>query len=168
MIGKTFLGTLRKYDNFRVEDQIYIKAVIKHRDEGSVQEFLTPFATKLGIDNITPLFTFPVRWKKIVIDTSDYIRNMYRVTYGETEFEARLSEIAVTRKLVEGTDIFEYSIELIKPASGDLEDKVIVEAYLDYKEENDAGKMVYREFDVKMELLEAKNPMDKEVACDLL
>jgi len=168
MIDKMFLGTLRKYDNFRADELIYVKAVIKHIDESSTQEFLTPFAKKLGIDNIIPLFAFPVRWKKLVLDTSDYIQSKYRINFGDTEFQANLQNIGITRKLVDGSDIFEYSLEFVKQASDDLEDRVIVEAYLDYKEENAAGKMVYKEFEVKLELLEEKSTLQADSPDDLL
>lgn len=154
MLNGTFTGTLRKYDSFRVDDLIYISAIIKHKNETSTQSFLNSFATKMNAENIKTLFDFPVRWKKLVIDTSDYIQSTYKIVFGETEFKARLSSITITRKLVEGNDIFEYSFEFIKKASADLEDRVIVEAYLDYKEEDNKGKMVYKEFDVKLELLE--------------
>lgn len=160
-----FPGILRKYENCRVEDVIYIKVHIKHTDESPTQSFLDTFANKLGIDNMTELFTYPVRWRKMIIDTSDYSRSKYRITFGEMEFEAELYEISINRKLVHGTDIFEYTLEFMKPASGDLEDKVIVEAYLDYKEENEAGKKVYKPFEVKMELLEKtteENTEEKE------
>ena len=167
MVNKIFLGTLRKYDNFRADDLIYVKVLIKHKDESSTQEFLTPFANKLGIDNIIPLFAYPVRWKKLVIDTSDYIQSKYRITFAETEFEANLHGISVTRKLVDGIDIFEYSIDFVKEASDDLEDRVIVEAYLDYKEENEAGKMVYKDFEVKLELLEEKSTAQTDLPDDL-
>lgn len=167
MIGKTFLGTLRKFESFRDEANIYVKIIIKHTSEGAVQEFLTPFATKQNIDNLPPLFTWPVRWKKMVFDTSDFVQNTYRIKFGEVEFEAELNSITVTRKLVNGSDIFDYSLELIKPASEGLEDRVIVEAYLDYKEENDEEKMVRKDFDVNMELLEVKKSMT-ETSEDLL
>ena len=159
MIEKPFLGTMRKFESFRNEANIYVKIIIKHISEGAVQEFLTPFAKRQNIENLTPLFLWPVRWKKMVFDTSDFVQNTYRIKFGEVEFEAELNSITVTRKLVNGSDIFDYSLELIKPASEGLEDRVIVEAYLDYKEENAEEKMVYKEFEVTMELLEVKKSM---------
>jgi hypothetical protein len=154
MIGSNFRGILKKYENIRTENGIYVRMIIRHTNESPNQTFLKPFASKV-IDNVEHLFTFPVRWKKLVIDTSDYINKAYEVNFGEAPtFIANLSEIGITRKLVDGSDIFEYSLHLEKELSTDTLDRLIAEAYLNYKEENEAGKEVLKEFDVKFEIAE--------------
>jgi len=163
MINKRFLGILKKYESCRIEDDIYVKVLIKHKDEGSVQTFLDPFIKRLGIDNIKNLFDYPVRWKRMVIDTSDYVLSSYKITFGEIDFNAVLHEILITRKLVEGNDIFDYSLVFMKPPSSDeLLDPVIIEAYLNYKEENDAGKRVLKEFDINLELLNKEDSLTEQ------
>jgi hypothetical protein len=154
MIGKEFLGTLRKYENVRRDNKIFVKVLIKHINEQSVQTFLDSFAKKLGIDNIENLFACPVRWRKSVIDTSDFIKRTYSIDFGELEFVADLQEISITHKLSQGNDIFEYSLLFIKEASKDTQDQLIAEAYLNYKEEDEKGKEKIVDFRVKIELLE--------------
>jgi len=154
MIDQTFPATLKKYENVRIDDSIHVRVVIKHINEGSVQAFLKPFSKKLGMENIDPIFTFPVRWKKMVIDTSDYIKPNYKVKFEEVEFIAKLMEISVTRKPIDGDDLFEYSLSFDKELSSDITDRLIVEAYLNYKEEDDDGKRLLKKFDVKLEWLQ--------------
>lgn len=156
MIGKTFLGVLKKYENVRIDGNVCVKIVIKHINESSIQAFLTPFAKKLGVSKIENLFECPVRWKKMVIDTYDYTKKTYDVTFGQVEFTADLNEIGISRKLVDGTDVFEYSLHLEKDISTDHLDRLVAEAYLNYREENEAGREVFKEFDVRMELSDKK------------
>jgi len=154
MIDKEFPGILKKYEPFRVENDIFIKLLIKHSSHGSYQSFLKEFSEKLSL-NMEPLFAFPVRWKKIVFDTTDYILKNYRIKFGQADpFIAKLEEISIARKFLNGEDIFDYSLSFSKKASKDILDRLMTEAYLDYKEEDENGKKIVVEFDVKTELLE--------------
>jgi len=162
MVDQRFLGTLKKYETVRIDDEIQVKVLIKHSDEGSVQTFLNSFSKKLGIDNVESLFTYPVRWKKMVLDTSDFIQRTYTITFGEVEFIANLQEISIAHKLNQGSELFDYSLHFTKEASTDLLDKLVAEAYLDYKEENDDGKKVIVEFDVSLELMEGVKQQTEE------
>lgn len=147
------MGVLKKYDPIRVESGIVIKAVIKHVDHSSTQTFLNDLSKKLSL-GLEPLFTFPVRWDKIRFRTDDYERKTFDVSFGEIDFTCNLESIAISRKFVDGADIFEYSLEFNKEPSKDTTDNLITEAYLNYKEEDENGKMKVVEFEVDMELLE--------------
>lgn len=156
MINNPFLGVLKKYQPFRRNEDgnIFIDILIKHVNHGGVQTFLDSFSTKLGIDNVKPLFEFPVRWEKLVINTSDYVHPAYKVTFEEADFVAELQKIGITQKFVDDGEVFEYSLHFFKEASSDALDRVIAESYLNYKEENPDGKRVVVEFEVNLELLE--------------
>lgn len=164
MIGKNFQGVLKKYENIRLDSTMHVRLIIRHINESPNQNFLKPFATKV-VDSIEHLFNYPVRWKKLVIDTSDYVNKAYNVTFGEAPtFVANLYEIGITRKLVDGSDIFEYSFHLEKELSTDKLDLLVAEAYLNYKEEDENGKEVLQEFDVKFEIAEkTQNSLDDPV-----
>ena len=163
MIGTTFYGTLKKYENIRVEDAINIRLIIKHVSENSVQNFLDSFEDQVVSTNIKALFEFPVQWKKLVIDASDYIKNAYHIDFGDVEFTARLCEIVITRKYAQGSEVFEYSLVFEKPASEDHIDRLVVEAYLNYKEENAEGRRIIKEFDIKLELLDQKQTSQESI-----
>ena len=155
MIGNSFTGILKKFGNFRtVDDVVVVKLSIKHSNEGSVQTFLDSFVKKLAIDGIDNNFTFPVRWKKLVFDVSDFINKTYLVKFDEVEFKADLDEISITHKFANGNELFDYNLSFTKEPSKDNLDLVIAEAYLNYKEENDAGKKEFYDFPVTMELIE--------------
>ena len=163
MIDHFFSGTLKKYNPVRVEDNLQIHVQIQHIDESSTQTFLNSIRSTLKTDNVVELFTYPVRWDKIRLNVSDFVQKTYNVTFGEFDFTATLEQITVTRKLVDGSDIFDYSLIFMKlPCDND---KVISEAYLNYKEENDKGKKVIMMFDVKLTLLEnVKQTMEEDVS----
>ena len=164
MIGKKFQGVLKKYENVRLDSTMHVRLIIRHINESPNQTFLKPFAEKV-IDSVEHLFEYPVRWKKLVIDTSDYVNKAYDITFGEAPtFVANLYEIVITRKLSEGSDIFEYSFHLEKELSSDTSDLLIAEAYLNYKEEDDNGKEILQEFDVTFEIAEKpQNSLDDSV-----
>lgn len=162
MINKSFLGTLKKFENSRIDNVLLIKLTIKHTDEGAVQTFLNPYFEKIAITNTQSIFEYPVIWKKLSFDTSDFVQKTFKVTYGAVSFEAQLKEINVTHKMVEQNDVFDYQFHFTKVPSNDNQDKVIAEAYLNYKEENEDGKEVMMEFDVEMELLDKKDSISDE------
>ena len=153
MIDKTFSATLKKYEPVRGENNIFIKIVIKHTNHGEIQTFLNPMSKKLALD-FEQLFTFPVRWKKMVFDTSDYDRKTYNIKFGDVEFVADLDDISITHKFLDGAEIFEYYFGFSKESSKDTLDRLMAEAYLNYKEEDENGKKIAVEFDVTAVLLE--------------
>ena len=162
MISGIFRGVLKKYEPVRLESGIFYKVVIKHINNGPIQTFLKDFSKKLdlGLDSI---FEFPVRWNNIKFDTSDYERKTYDISFGEIDFSGTLESISVKHKIVEGDDIFEYSLEFLKEASRDTTDNLISEAYLNYKEEDEEGKMRTVEFEVDIELIEKAQQIDESV-----
>jgi len=154
MINQTFSGTLKKYEPVRtIDGDIFIKILIKHSNHGGVQTFLNDFSKKLSLD-LEPLFVFPVRWDKISFSTKDYGRKTYNITFESETFTANLDKISISRKLIDGTDIFDYSMEYSKEPSIDILDKLMVEAYLNYKEEDENGKKHVVEYAIRTELLE--------------
>ena len=166
MIGSTFQAVMTKYSHVNKENQVFVIVAIKHVSEGDVQSFLDSFEKSVGTDNYKPLFSYPVRWKTIKIDTSDYEKNYFEVGFADFAFDAQLVEIAVVRKNKNGSDIFEYTMTFLKDVGNNNEDAIIASTYLKHKEENEDGKMVIQEFDVDLVLADQKqklNPEDTKV-----
>jgi hypothetical protein len=163
MINKQFLGVMTKHTHAYIDNEVFVKIGIKHTDVGDIQTFLSSFEEKLSATNVKSLFEYPVRWKKIVIDTSDYEKNTFLVGFDEIEFDAQLQEIHVTRKNRHGLDSFEYTLHFLKEVGRDNEDSTIAKTYLKYKEENEEGKLVIKEFPVDLELLDEVNTHTPEI-----
>lgn len=153
MLDGEFYGVMTKHTHAFIDNEVFVKIGIKHTNVGDVQSFLSSIEDKLNIKNIKPLFAYPVRWKKLVIDTSDYEKNTFDVSFDEITFQATLNDIQISRKTKDGTDIFEYTLNFRKEVGVDNEDSVTAKTYLKYKEENEDGKMVIKEFPVELTLL---------------
>ena len=155
MLNKNWDGVMTKHLHAHKGEQVLSKVSIKHTNEGDVQSFLDSFEDALGNNNFKQLFKFPVRWKKMAIDTSDYEKNHFRVNFDEIEFDANLVEISITRKVKNGLDVFEYLLTFLKDVES--EDTSIAVAYLNRKEENEDGKKVIVQYPVKLELTDESN-----------
>ena len=153
MLNKTWDGVMTKFGHAKKEETVCAVLTLKHTNEGDVQNFLDSFEKELETNNFKQLFEFPVRWKKLAIDTSDYEKNYFNVEFDEIEFNAKLVEISVTRKVKNGIDNFEYQMTFTKEV--ETEDAVAAVTYLNNKEENEEGKMVIVEYPVNLKLVEA-------------
>ncbi len=152
MLNRDWDGIMTKFGHVKKDEQVFTTFAVKHVNEGEVQSFIDSFEKELETNNYSQLFAFPVRWKKLVIDTSDYEKNNLRVQFDEVNFEATLTEISVTHKVKNGSDVFEYVLTFIKEVES--EDTVSVVTYLNNKEENDEGKKVFVEYSVNLALSE--------------
>ena len=150
MLNKHWNGILSKFSLAKKGEHVCIVLSIKHTNEGDVQNFIDSFEKELGTDNYTQLFKYPVRWKKLVIDTSDYEKNTFDVEFDEVDFKAKLVEINVSAKRKNGIDVFEYVLNFVKDV--ETEDTTSAYTYLNNKEENEDGKKVLVEYDVKLSL----------------
>lgn len=153
MLNKTWDGVMTKFGHAKKDENVCVVLTLKHTNEGDVQNFLDSFEKELETNNFKQLFEFPVRWKKLSIDTSDYDKNYFSVEFDEIEFNAKLVEISVTRKTKNGIDTFDYLMTFIKEV--ETEDAVAAVTYLNNKEENEEGKMVIIQYPVKLSLSEA-------------
>lgn len=151
---------MTKHLHAKSEDEVLSKVSIKHTNEGDVQNFLDSFEDILGTNNFKQLFTFPVRWKKMVIDTSDYDKNNFIIDFDEIQFNGKLIDISISRKYKNGSDIFEYVLTFSKEV--EHEDIAIVVAYLNRKEEDEDGKKITVEYNVKLELTADTNATPTE------
>jgi len=153
MIDKIFPGTLIKHTHFYEENDVFVKFSIKHTSEGDVQSFIDSFEQKIANDSIKSLFNYPIRWKKIVIDTTDYEKCHMNVSFDEVDFDCDLTEIAVSRKIKNGAESFEYVLTFSKDVGLQNEDSAFVKTYLKYKEEDENGKKKIVEFDVNLTVI---------------
>jgi len=161
MIQNPFMATLKKYEPVRVESLIFYKILIKHVSHGEMQSFLNDFSKELNLE-LDRLFLSPVRWKKMTLDSSDYVKKHYKISFTEDDvhFFADLEEIQINRKWIDDSDVFEYSLVFKKEATSDITDRLVTEAYLNYKEENGDGKMQFIEFEITTELQENVQQLD--------
>jgi len=154
MLNINWQGVMTRHLHAKADEDVYSKVSIKHTNEGDMQSFLNSFEDTLETNNFKQLFTFPVRWKKLGIDTSDYEKNHFIVDFDSVQFTARLVDIAITRKCKNGIDIFEYVLSFMKEVEN--EDTSIAVAYLNRKEEDEDGKKNIVEYDVKLTLTDEK------------
>jgi len=160
MLNTNWDGIMTKHLHGKQDETVYSKVVIKHTNEGDVQSFINSFEKELGTNNYKQLFEFPVRWKKLSIDTSDYTKNYFLVEFDEIDFNAKLVDISISRKNKNGIDVFEYMLTFIKDVENG--DTAIAVSYLNNKEENEDGKKVFVEYSVKLTLTEETNSVPVE------
>ncbi len=156
MLSGEWQGNMTKHQHVYKEEEVFVKFSIKYTSEGDVQDFLKSFQTKVGTDNLTHLFNYPVRWKKMSIDTSEYEKNYFTVGFDEIDFDAQLVDIQISRKFKNGNDLFEYVFTFIKDVGEENEDSVIAKTYLNHKEEDENGKKVVVRYPVLLTLLDKK------------
>jgi predicted solute-binding protein len=75
------------------------------------------------------------------------------VSFDEVDFDCDLTEIAVSRKIKNGAESFEYVLTFSKDVGLQNEDSAFVKTYLKYKEEDENGKKKIVEFDVNLTVI---------------
>jgi hypothetical protein len=160
MLNKDWSGYMTKFGHAKKDETVCVTFTLKHVNEGEIQSFLNSFEKELATNNFKQLFEFPVRWKKLVIDTSDYEKRHFNVEFDEIEFKATLLEISITRKVKNGMDVFEYLLNFAKDV--EVEDATAAVTYLNNKEENEDGKKVLVEYPVTLTLSDERSSVDPE------
>lgn len=150
MINKPFKGTLTKCSHFSKDNNVLVKFTVKHSEIGQVQFFLESIEKELKHKNIMSLFDYEVQWKSITLDASDWIKNYFVLDFDESQFDARLTEIKITRKSKQGSDHFDYIMTFQKELGANNQDSIFAKTYLNYKEEDENGKKIVILFDVNL------------------
>lgn len=156
MLNKDFLGSLVKHTHVHIDSDVFVRFGVKHTSDYTTQNFLDSLEDTLNVSNIRVLFRDSIQWRKIVIDTSDWIGNKMNILFDETEFDAKLVSITVTRKTPKngGDETYEYVMEFIKEVGLDNEDAVFAKSYLKVKEEDENGKKHVMTFNVEIKPIE--------------
>jgi hypothetical protein len=161
MLDKAFPAVLTKHTHFYEEDDVFVKFSIRFINEGDIQTFIDSFDQKVTGGDLKRNFDYPIIWKKIVLDTTDYEKTHFKVQFDEVEFDADLIEIAVNKKSKKGVVTFEYIMTFIKDVGEENEDSRFAKSYLKYKEEDENGKKKLIEFDVTLTIEPIKNVASK-------
>jgi len=161
MLDKAFPAILTKHTHFYEEDDVFVKFSIRFINEGDIQTFIDSFDQKVTGGDLKRNFEYPIIWKKIVLDTTDYEKTHMKVEFDEVEFDADLVEITVNRKSKKGVVSFEYIMTFIKDVGEENEDSRFAKSYLKYKEEDANGKKKLVEFDVTLTIEPIKNVSSK-------
>lgn len=152
MLDKSFPAILTKHTHYYDADDVFVKLSMKFNNEGDIQTFIDSFDQKVAGGSLKNNFQYPIAWKKIVLDTTDYEKTHMTVEFDEVQFEADLVEIAVNRKLKKGVEVFEYILTFVKDVGEENEDSRFAKTYLKYKEEDENGKKKLVEFDVTLSI----------------
>ncbi len=107
---KAFEGVLTKIGSKAIDEEIVLNFTIRHIAEGEVQHFLQSYESKTVAENVNHLFSTPVAWKNISIESNI----SFKVEFDEIEFEARLEEIKVARSFKKGSEFFTYNLMFSK------------------------------------------------------
>jgi len=144
-----FKGVMTKHAFGVNRDNVFVGVDIKHVSNSPDQYFLESFEKEAKIPNLQNLFETPVAWSNQKFKLVEYPL-FYEIEFDEIVFVARLVTLNVARKIKDGIDIFEYTLGFRKDVEGDNKDAIAAKKYLKYKEENEDGKKVLIEFDVKL------------------
>lgn len=144
-----FKGVMTKHAFGVSRDNVFVSVDIKHVSNSPDQYFLESFEKEAKIPNLQNLFENPVAWSTQSFKLAEYPL-FYEVEFDEIVFTARLVTLKVVKKIKDGIDIFEYTLGFRKDVEGDNKDAIAAKKYLKYKEENEEGKKVLIEFDVKL------------------
>lgn len=144
-----FKGIMTKHAFGVSRDNVFVSVDIKHVSNSPDQYFLESFEKEANIPNFQNLFETPVAWSAQSFKLSEYPL-FYEVEFDEIVFTARLVTLKVVRKIKDGKDVFEYTLGFRKDIEGENKDAIAAKKYLKYKQENEDGKKVLVEFDIKL------------------
>ena len=150
MLDKDFPAVLTKHTHFYDHDDVFVKFSIRFLNEGDIQNFLTPFDQKIAGGDLQKAFDYPICWKNIAIDTTNYEKTHFKVEFDEVEFDADLVSIAVSRAFKKGVEVYTYVLTFIKEVGEANEDSLFAKTYLKYKETDENGKKKLVEFPVTL------------------
>lgn len=122
---------------------------------GDTQYFLKSFQDKTLISNVQSLFDTPIAWDRIRLNLRDYMETDFVVTLEDVEFDSKLLQIDVSKKIKNGIDKFVYIITLEKEEDAKIDSIMANQYYKQFvKDAND--KSVPAEFTVTMVKSEPK------------
>jgi hypothetical protein len=87
-----------------------LRVVIEHVSMGESQYFLESLESAVQIHTLQNSFTSPVFWKSLVINSSDFTRNIFDVNFNDIEFTAELAQIGISHTIKKGIDCFKYKL----------------------------------------------------------
>ena len=149
MLGKEgFKGVMTKHTYGVTRDNVFVNIAIKHTSNYPKQHFLESFEKVAGLQNVDSLFSNPIEWDNIKLKLEEY-PFYYEVEFDSIVFVARLMSVGVVKKVKGGISSFDYTLSFRKDVEGD-KDSIAAKTYLKYKQENEDGKKVLVEFDVKL------------------
>lgn len=133
--NKSFEGVLSKFGSKVHEDQVVVSFDFKYVCSGEIQNFLSSFAKKSNISNLSELFDTPVQWKNIQLDFAHKLE----VEFGDVPtFNARLTGIKVARSFKKGDEVYTYTLQFMKEQEPDVDS--VLANFLNYKEVDENGK----------------------------
>ena len=118
------------------DEKVTKEIVIKVIEQGEIQTFLKDYSDLLGNNDIQDLFSNPIVWKNITIETG----YLFDVTFDELTFQAELKEIKVSKSYKQGEVFFTYQLVFKKDL--DAEADLILPSFLNQKELNEDEKKV--------------------------
>ena len=123
---------------------------------GDAQYFLKSLQDQTSISNIhSGLFDAPVAWDRLRINLRDYMGTDFVVTLADVEFDAKLLQIDVSKKIKNQADSFVYVITLEKEEDARTDSLMANQYYKQFIKDGNE-KTVLAEFNVTMVKAEDK------------